>query len=84
MELLLRAERQEHLELAAESDDPEARESHRIVSRWIKGFLEQIVEEILMLDEQERHPTPDPSSQTEYMEHDSGNSEDNTPSERFN
>ena len=76
MELLLRAERQEHLELAAESNDPEARESHRVVSRWIKAFLDQLVEEILLLDEQDRHPTPNTSDQTEYMEFDSGTSDE--------
>ncbi len=72
MEELLRAERQEHLEQAVESEDVDQREAHRIVSRWIKRFLEQVVDEIRALDEEERHPTVDPESMSlEYMEHDS-------------
>ena len=70
-ELVLQTERQEHLELAAESDDPEAREGHRIVSRWIKGFL-GMLNDIKTVDEESRHPEMKPNMDPSFMEQDSG------------
>jgi len=66
------SERQEHLELAVDSDDPEEREGHRVVSKWIRHFLDVVVEGIRSADEEERHPSvSEESMNPEYMEFDS-------------
>ena len=63
------AERQEHLERSVDSDDPEARESHRTVAKWLKHFISIVKDELLATEEAHRHPEPEPV--TDYMAHDS-------------
>ena len=63
------AERQEHLELSVDSDDPGERESHRIIAKWLKHFMSIAKDELRAADVAQRHPEPEPV--TEYMPHDS-------------
>ncbi len=63
------AERQEHLELSVDSDDPGEREAHRVVAKWLKHFLTIAKDELRAADEALRHPEPEPV--TDYMPFDS-------------
>jgi hypothetical protein len=69
MEWLLQAERQDHLEYLEDSNDPEARETSRMIAKWIKHFLGPLRESMVMAEEAFRHP--EPPAETEYMDHDS-------------
>ena len=53
-------ERQEHLELAVDSNDAEAREEHRVVARWIKAFLGGTVPDLIDADRAEKEALAHP------------------------
>ncbi len=69
MELWLQAERQAHLESLVEEDDPQKREGHRIIAKWITYFLTTGKDYLTDTDHANRNP--EPPVETEYMEHDS-------------
>lgn len=69
MELWLQAERQVHLESLVEEDDPEKREVHRTVAKWIDHFSIRMKE---YLEDTERAiRNPEPLGETDPMPYDS-------------
>ena len=69
MELWLQTERQAHLESFIEEEDPQKREGHRIIAKWITYFLTIAKDYLTDAEYAIRHP--EPPVETEYMEYDS-------------
>jgi len=65
MEQYLLMARQAHLEGLADSDDPEEREAHRIIAKWLKHFLTIAKDEVVERDRANREPE-DPSLERNY------------------
>jgi hypothetical protein len=62
---MLEMERQARLEASGDEDDPEKREAHRLIAKWLKVFLTQTIPDLLTAEAALREVT-DPSAPTEY------------------
>lgn len=83
---VLWAARQEHLERAVESEDNSQRDESRVVARWIKVFLTDVMDRIHLLDQQSREPQKDPDEQigdSMPFDSDSGEEEDEMTGELY-
>ena len=69
MELWLQAERQVHLESLVDEDDPQKREAHRAIAKWINYFTTTAKDHLEDTDYAQRHP--EPLSEPDPMPYDS-------------
>jgi hypothetical protein len=74
VEWLLTAERQDLLELLADSNDAEVRDQSRAVAKWIKNLMGPVKEYIIDLEKADREPVPEGDPEA-YMDFDSDSQE---------
>jgi len=60
-----------------DSDDPETRESHRTIAKWLKSFISQGVEDLRAMVETPLDPAD--KGEEQYMEFDSTGGQETGP-----